>query len=60
MFKLGWSIEGLWCGPTFAVALNTFIYMHVINQADWQTIANEHEEKMKKIVDDITPAKEKE
>lgn len=53
---------GLWCGPSLAVALNYVVYMFYINKADWNKIANDHEEKMRKVNEKMTPtpAREKE
>lgn len=48
MFKLHMGLRGLWFGPTAAVFLNTVIYQYVITSADWQVIADEFAEKMKK------------
>ena len=35
MFHSHMSIEGLWYGPTLAVALNFFAYERTIRNADW-------------------------
>ena len=49
MFHSNMSIEGLWYGPTLAVALNFFAYERTIRNADWQEIADQNKLAMEKL-----------
>ena len=35
MFYMDKGIEGLWYGPTLAVCINYFYYMHIVYNANW-------------------------
>ena len=49
MFHSHMSVEGLWYGPTLAVALNFFAYEQTIKYADWQEIADQNRIAMAKL-----------
>lgn len=48
MFHFDLGIEGLWYGPSLACALNYIMYSATIKTADWQQIAADTLERMKK------------
>ena len=37
-FKTDFGIQGIWFGPTFAVAFMTFLYNSIIGCIDWPTL----------------------
>ena len=49
MFHSNMSVEGLWYGPTLAVALNFFAYEQTIKYANWQEVADQNKIAMAKL-----------
>jgi len=47
MFVYKKGLAGLWYGPTIACAINYIYYKTVTEKADWQAIADEHQQDMK-------------
>tara|TARA_B110000285_G_scaffold202095_1_gene237180 strand:+ start:595 stop:1143 length:549 start_codon:yes stop_codon:yes gene_type:complete len=57
MFKLDMGIEGLWFGPSLAVALNYAVYEYAIGKADWYEVAEQNLKKNKQQADSMSPTK---